>query len=122
MTREAAKRERDGMIARAVVLSKAIRSATHRRALQHALAEFVAILRSVPDYQAATFSPHETRSLIAAAEGVIDDIERRISTQDDPDRVQVALVETVYAIRSGLEDIDRWHRHFLACDSLRARA
>jgi len=113
MTREGATQQGDGVIARGVVLSETIRRATHRRTFQHALAEFVAILRSVPDYSGTTFSLDETHSLTAAAESIIDDIERRVSTQDDPAGVQVALVETVYAIRAGLEEIDRWQRHFL---------
>jgi hypothetical protein len=114
MTREGTKHEGDGVIARAVVLSETMRRATHRRAFQHALAEFVAIVRSVPDYPPATFSFDEAHSLTAAAQSVIDDIERRVSTQDDRAGVQVALVEAVYAIRGGLEEIDRWQRHFLA--------
>jgi hypothetical protein len=114
MMREGTKHEGDGVIARAVVLSETMRRATHRRAFQHALAEFVAIVRSVPDYPRATFSLDDTHSLTAAAQSVIDDIERRVSTQDDRAGVQVALVEAVYAIRGGLEEIDRWQRHFLA--------
>ena len=90
-----------------------MRHATHRRAFQHALAEFVAIIRSVPDYPPAAVSLDEMHSLTAAAQSVIDDIEHRVIAADDSVGVQVTLVETVYAIRGGLEEMDRWQRHFL---------
>ena len=75
--------------------------------------EFVSALAQVPDLPAADFTAIEIEQLSATADHVIAAIERRIDGGTDRSAVQQDLAANIYDIRSRLEEISRWRRHFL---------
>jgi hypothetical protein len=75
--------------------------------------EFISALAHVPDLPAADFSAVEIEQLSSTAETVIAAIERRIESGADKPLVQQDLAANIYEIRSRLEEITRWRKHFL---------
>jgi hypothetical protein len=73
--------------------------------------EFISALAHVPDLPAADFSAVEIEQLSSTAD--IAAIERRIESGADKPLVQQDLAANIYEIRSRLEEITRWRKHFL---------
>lgn len=95
---------------KAVALSKAIRSEGRRRPFENGVREFIQHLATVPDYPVADFSDDGVMTLQTLADGVIEAIEQRVSTQKDPSADQQQLVSGIYELRRVLELIDQSRR------------
>ena len=96
----------------AVEAAARVHDAHWRRPFEHAAAEFVRLLGSVPDGAAHEVSDAEVGALQTLAEGVIGRIEARIDADADPAAIQQSLAGTVYEIRRLLEEVDTWRRHY----------
>ena len=72
--------------------------------------EFIQHLATVPDYPVADFSDDGVMTLQTLADGVIEAIEQRVSTQDDPGADRQRLVSGIYELRRVLGLIDRGRR------------
>ena len=82
------------------------------RQFHHAVREFVHVLRTVPDCGPAEISGGGIQVLRHLAERVIEQIERRLESGEDRPSLQQELATAVYDIRSALEEVDRWQRHY----------
>jgi hypothetical protein len=100
------------LVAGASARSEAIRHARRRHTFESESLAFTRLLASAPDYSPRELGLNAMARLERLAEGVITQIERRVSLNEDSNAVQVRLVECVYDIRRELEEIDRWRRHY----------
>jgi hypothetical protein len=66
----------------------------------------------VPDCAPHALSVAEVTTLRHLAEGVIEQIEARLSARADPASRQQALAGTVYEIARLMEEITIWSRHY----------
>jgi hypothetical protein len=101
-----------GFIARAVEAAEAVTGAQRRRALTQAVRHFEDLLATVPDYGAGDFTDADIAHIRTLSEAVIELVEQRATEEEDAPKTALALVSAVYAIRSRLEEIDIWARHF----------
>lgn len=101
-----------GFIAKAVEAADTIRGARRLPAFERAVHDFVALLASVPDYPAAAFGEADVARIGTVAEDVIAQVEERAALEADSPKAELTLVNAVYEIRSRLEQIDIWRRHF----------
>jgi len=101
------------MVSQAIEAAHAIGHAHGGRRFAAAVGQFAETLASVPDYTPADVPSGTIPLLKALAEDVIVQIERRIDAGRDRAVVQRDLAESVYDVRRGLEEIDRWQRHYL---------
>lgn len=97
----------------AAAAAQALEAKPSPRTFRKLAREFVDAVARVPDYPAADFTAIEIEHLSTTAEYVIAAIERRLESEDDRGPVQVALAETIYDIRRGLEQIAMWRKHHL---------
>ena len=97
---------------RTIEAADTIRAARRRHAFAHAVADFVDLLATLPDHPAADFPDAELGRVRMLAEDVILQIEARAAGEAGQSAAAVELVSLVYAIRSRLEQIDIWRRHF----------
>jgi len=101
-----------GFISRAVEAADAIRGAHRRHAFEHAVRHFEELLATVPDYPAGDFVDADVARIQMLAEDVIELVEQRANEEEDTPTTALVLVNAVYGIRSRLEQIDIWRRHF----------
>ena len=101
-----------GFIATAVEAAEAVSGAQRRHAFEQAVRHFEALLATVPDYAAGDFADADIVHIRTLAEAVIELVEQRASEEEDRPKTAQQLVSAVYAIRSRLEEIDIWRRHF----------
>jgi hypothetical protein len=101
-----------GIVVEAGELAETIRHASRRSSFEGAVRDFRRLMRTVPDYAVGEISTSAIAALTETAERVIDCIETRLDTCDDPPATQLELARSVYSIRRALERIDRWRRHY----------
>jgi hypothetical protein len=99
-------------VAKAAELAETILTTKHSHAFAKAVEKFVQVLATVPDYPPATFTDDAVATLLGLSEQVIEQIEQRVSTEQDGASVQQDIVSAVYDIRRVLENIDLWRRHY----------
>ena len=104
------------MIARtaatAMDTAQTVFDAKQGRQFNRAVREFVRVLRTVPDCARAEISDGAIQVLRHLAERVIEQIEHRLASGEDRPSLQQDLAAAVYDIRSTLEQVDHWQRHF----------
>jgi hypothetical protein len=101
-----------GFIATAVEAAEAVSGAHRRHAFEQAVRHFEQLLATVPDHAAGDFADADIEHIRTLAEAVIELVEQRASEEEDRPKTAQELVGAVYAIRSRLEQIDIWRRHF----------
>ena len=101
-------------VATAQKLVEEIATAEGGRSFDHRVIEFTRLLATVPDSSPSEITTADLDILRELAERVIREIESRLEVHDDRQAVQSDLAEAVYRIRGGLEEMDRWRRHFLS--------
>ena len=82
------------------------------RQFNRAVREFARVLRSVPDCPPAEMSAGAIQVLRHLAEGIIEQIEHRLASGEDRVFLQQDLATAAHDIRSALEAVDRWQRHY----------
>jgi hypothetical protein len=103
-----------GILPQAVEVAARVRDAQRLRGFEHAAADFVRLLGTVPDCAPHELSETEVTALHRLAEGVIERIETRLDSRVDAPGHQQALASTVYEIRRLLEEVDTWRQHYAA--------
>ena len=101
-----------GFIAAAIEAAEAVSDAQHRHAFEQAVRHFEDLLATVPDHAAGDFTDADIVHIRTLAEAVIEIVEQRATEEEDRPKTAQQLVSAVYAIRSRLEQIDIWTRHF----------
>jgi len=101
-----------GFISRVVDAADGVRGAHRPQAFGRAVWGFAELLGTVPDYPASDFSDEDVARLGMLAEEVIDQIEERARDDGGSPKAAQDLVSAVYSIRSRLEQIELWKRHF----------
>lgn len=102
----------DGLVATAQTLVEEIATAEGARSFDHRVIEFTRLLAGVPDSSRSEITTADLDTLRELAERVIQAIESRLEVHNDRQAVQSDLADAVYRIRHGLEEMDRWRRHF----------
>lgn len=107
------------LVTRAAALAAAVGAAelALARTLERAVAQFTRFLATMPDYGPTEITKADIDRVCGLAENVIQLIERRIDTRHDRPSVQRDLADDVYRIRSKLEEIDLWRRHYISPQS-----
>ncbi len=101
-----------GFILSAVEAAENVRDANRLHALTRAVGQFVDLLATLPDYPAADFVEADIGRISTAADAVIARIEEKAGEEAGSPKAALELVSAVYAIRSRLEQIDTWWRHY----------
>jgi hypothetical protein len=101
-----------GFILSAVEAAENVRDANRLHALTRAVGQFVDLLAMLPDYPASDFVEADIARLSTLADAVIARIEERAGEEAGSPKAALELVSSVYEIRSRLEQIDIWRRHF----------
>ena len=101
-----------GFIARVDEAAHVVRGAHRPHAFARAVWSFVELLATVPDFPATDFGDEDIARIRMVAEEVIEQIEERANDDAGSPKAAQDLVSAVYAIRSRLEQIDIWRRHF----------
>jgi hypothetical protein len=100
------------VVPKAVEIAARLRNAQRLRVFEEAAADFVRLIGMVPDCAPHALSVAEVTTLRHLAEGVIEQIEARLSARADPAGRQQALAGTVYEIGRLMEEITIWSRHY----------
>jgi hypothetical protein len=103
----------DTIVERAHKLGEAIGAAERGRTFDHKVIEFTRLLGTIPDLAAREVTLDDIDALRRLSERVIEQIELRLEFRDDRQAIQRDLADAIYRIRSGLEEMDRWSRHYL---------
>jgi hypothetical protein len=82
------------------------------RQFNRAVREFVRVLRTVPDCAPDEISGGAIQVLRHLAERVIEQIERSLASGEDRPPLQQDLATAAHDIRSALDEIDHWQRHY----------
>jgi hypothetical protein len=89
-----------------------VRAAGSTRALRHGVNDFIRVLGSIPDEPAGTLSADQVHVIQSLGDNVIDRIEARVDTVASSTQT-LPLVSAVYEIRRLLEEVRRWHLHYV---------
>ncbi len=100
------------LVPQAVGVATRLRMAHQLRAFEHAAAEFVRLLGTIPDCAADEVSNTDLMAIQRLAEGVIDQIETRLAAGQAPAARQQLLAGRVYEISRLLEEAHTWRRHY----------
>ena len=103
----------------AMNVAQTVFAAKRSSQLNRAVREFVDVLRTIPDCAAGAVSAGSIQLLQHLGERVIEQVEQRLAEGADRERMQQELAAAVYDIRSALEEVDRWQRHFACVDASR---
>ena len=101
------------MVETAQKLVETIAAAEGGRGFDRAVIEFTRLLDTVPDSGPSELTAADIEQLRVLSERVIEQIEVRLEFREDRKAIQSDLAEAIYKIRSGLEEMDRWRRHYL---------
>lgn len=102
------------VVNRAEALAAAVDAAEPARAFERAVVQFTRFLATMPDYGPTEISKADIDRVCGLAENIIQSIERRLDTRHDRPAVQRDLADAIYRIRSKLEEIDLWRRHYIS--------
>ena len=100
------------LVTRAEALAAAVGAAESGGTLERSVVRFTRLLATVPDYGPTEVTKADIDRVCGLAESVIEAIERRLDTRHDQPSVQRDLAAAVYRIRSKLEEVDLWRRHY----------
>jgi hypothetical protein len=100
------------IVPKAIEIAARVRDAQRLRVFEQAVAEFVRLIGMVPDCAPHALSDTEVATLRRLAEGVIEQIEARLSAKVDPAGRQQALAGMVYEIGRLMEEVTIWSRHY----------
>jgi hypothetical protein len=104
------------VIDEAAVVAGSIRHDRRLHPLMEHVRAFLHLLHEVPDYPATAFSSAALQAMRSQADEVVETIEAYIDAGNATGNAAQQLAEAVYDIRAALEEIDRWHRHFMEAD------